>query len=80
MPTSPVLRSQILQILNKHDRTTPNEYLPDSVLVLETRAELFVIQRELDILEHEGAVELAKSMGPRYAARLLPPGLLDIGY
>jgi DNA-binding transcriptional ArsR family regulator len=76
MPMDPSeLRGRILRELDKHERTGSSEYLDDTKLAEAIGVERSDIQRQLDILKHRDQVDVAKTMGPSYAARLTAAGM-----
>ena len=72
------LRLVILDLLDKHSRTGSPNYLEDQQLSNATNESIEEIQRQLDILESQDLVELAKTFGPNYGARISPKGTLLI--
>ena len=72
------LRLAILDLLDKHSRTGSSNYFEDRQLSSATNKSLQEIQDQLDILESEELVKLAKTMGPNYGARISPKGTLLI--
>lgn len=70
------LRKAILLILREHDKSGSAAYKEDTELAEELGQPVDEIQRQLDILEFEGSVTLAKAFGPSYGARITPRGLL----
>ena len=72
------LRAAILRTINTQQATGTSEMLSDDKLATATGADNRDVQRQLDILESEGLVELAKTFGPTYAAWLTPKGMLAV--
>ncbi len=73
---SDILRTQILAILDEHSRTGSAEFKSDKDIAIATGHDVGEIQRQLDILESEGLVLLAKAMGPTYGSRIKPKGMV----
>ena len=75
---SDTLRAQILLILDEHSRTGSAESKSDKDIATATGQDIGEIQRQLDILESEDLVSVAKAMGPTYGARIKPKGLVVV--
>ena len=73
---SDVLRARILVILDEHAHTGSAEFKSDKDIAAATGQPVNEIYRQLDILESEGLVWLAKAMGPTYGARIEPKRML----
>ena len=71
------IRIALLQHLAEHD-TTRGYYLSDEELVARTGVAMPDVQRQLEILEGEGLVQLLKTFGPTYAAVLTRKGMLAV--
>jgi len=72
------LRLAILDLLDQHSRTGSAKYFEDKQLSNATNESIEEIQRQLDILKSEKLVELAKTFGPNYGARISSKGTLLI--
>lgn len=72
---SDTLRAHILATLGDHSRTGSAESKSDKDIATATGQDVAEIQRQLDILESEDLVALAKTMGPTYGARIKPKGM-----
>jgi transcription initiation factor IIE alpha subunit len=69
------LRHSILRQIEAHEATGSSDYLDDKKIANALGAELPDIQRQLEILEDDDHIDLAKTFGPTYAARLRPKGM-----
>jgi hypothetical protein len=72
------LRNQILDALRTHAREGSPTVKGDTELANSLSQPIGEVQRQLDILEHEGHVKLTKAMGPSYGAWITPVGLLHL--
>jgi hypothetical protein len=66
------LRYAILRAMEQHEATGTSAYLDDKDLAARLRVALGDVQRQLLILENRQLVDLAKTFGPSYGARLTP--------
>lgn len=75
---SDTLRAQILLILDDHSRTGSATFKKDKDIAAATGQDVGDVQRQLDILESEDLVSLAKAMGPTYEAQIKPKGMVVV--
>jgi len=73
---SDTLRTQILAILDDSRQNRFGQFMSDKDIAIATGQDVAEIQRQLDILESEDLVALAKAMGPTYGARIKPKGMI----
>lgn len=73
---SDALKAHILTILDDHSRTGSAEFKSDKDIANATGQDIGEVQRQLDILESEDLISLAKAMGPTYGARIKPKGMV----
>ena len=69
------LRFEILKQIEQHENTGSSAYLDDTIIAEKLGVGKTDIQRQLTILENRGQVDLAKSFGPSFGARLTADGL-----
>jgi DNA-binding transcriptional ArsR family regulator len=73
---SEIVRQKILAVLDEHSRTGSAKFKSDNEIARATGEDVSEVQRQLDILEVEDLVSVAKGMGPTYGARIKPKGML----
>ena len=69
------LRYAILRLVDAHEATGTSAYLEDIQIASALDEDLPVVQRQLVMMENRGLLDLAKTMGPTYAARMTPDGM-----
>jgi hypothetical protein len=69
------LRYAILRLVDAHEATGTSSYLEDKNIASALGVDLADVQRQLVIMENRGLLDLAKAMGPSYAARMTPAGM-----
>ena len=72
------LRAKILRCVAEHEATDSGTYLNDADVATALDAELPEVQRQMLILESGQLLELSKTFGPTYAARLTPQGMVEV--
>jgi hypothetical protein len=72
------LRGKILCRVAEHEETGSSAYLDDADIAAALDAPLADVQRQMLILESTERLELAKTFGPTYSARLTPKGLIAV--
>ena len=70
-----VLKYAILRLIEQHEASNSGTFLDDTIMASSLGVGLETVQRQLLILENRGLLELAKAMGPSYAALLTPSGM-----
>ena len=72
------LRTDVLRCVAEHEATGSAAYLNDAEIAATINVELADVQRQMVILESSELLQLSKTFGPTYAARLTPNGMLAI--
>jgi Mn-dependent DtxR family transcriptional regulator len=60
--------------VGKHEATGSSTYMEDKELARVIEVSLADVQRQIRILESNGLLDVAATMGPSYAVRLTPQG------
>jgi hypothetical protein len=65
---------EILSMLEQHEATGTSDLLEDKAIAQQLNTDLVRVQRELEKLEDQQLITIAKTFGPSYAAQLTPRG------
>ena len=72
------LRREIVRRVGEHEATGSSTYVPDKDLANTIGVPLVDVQRQIRILESNGLLDVAATMGPSYSVRLTPQGELAL--
>ncbi len=72
------LRQEIMRQAGEHEASGSATYLEDKELAKAIGVSLGDVQRQIQILESHGLLDVAAAMGPTYGVRLTPEGELAL--